>query len=186
MNRLCLVLIFIIISIIGCKETDKTYIDELIKISDFINYKEGWKYSLKDQDNNTYIIQKENKNKYSELKFNVDNFKEEEYIIIEYHFSKEKINNGFKYFYFSKDDTLCSYIKKNHKKTFLFGKYYYLYEIERFKNKDFDPHSLQVTYYYKNKDSLINVKGNNLPELPKAKIKEEASEAIKEKRINSK
>lgn len=170
--------IFVEISLISCKETDEFYINQIIKLSDFISNKEGWEYSFKDPKNRTFIIQKGNEDKYSEVKFKVDDFKGEEYIILEYHFSKEKSNNSFKYLYFSKSDTLCSYYQKDTEKDFVFGKYYYLYEIERLKSEDFDPHALQVDYYYKNRDSLIDVRGNDLPELPKAKLKKERSKSI--------
>lgn len=157
-----LIVLTVIIFLVSCKNK---YINELMKMSSFINNKE-WNFSHIDNGRKIYIINQKNENIYSEIKFRVDNFKGMQDFIIEYHFTRKEVDGVFEYLHFSRFDTLCYYFENKGVRDFVFGKYYYLYEIERLESDDFDPEPEQIDYYYKYRDSLRKVHGNDLPELP--------------------
>lgn len=161
--RKLLFFLFFCGSLLGCKDN---YINRIENMSIFVNDKD-WQYKLKDDAKKRYIVTKSINNEYSEIMFRVDNFQGKENLIIDYHYKKKKKTDHFEVFYFSKQDTLCSFIIGGDS-IFIMGKYYYLYEIDRLYFFNFKPNSKQVDFYYNNRDSLVKVRGNILPELPES------------------
>ncbi|MCK4638295.1 MAG: hypothetical protein KAT33_02635 [Bacteroidales bacterium] len=72
-------------------------------------------------------------------------------------------------------DTLCYFVQNKDNmidKYFIIGKYYYQYEIDKSDHsKLYSSSKGQSTYYLLNKDSLIKIRGNDLPELPELILK---------------
>ena len=155
--------IFLFSMFSGCKVN---YIDRIKAMSDFV-VDNNWEFvDIKELNSrDTYIIFKNDTNAYSEISFWVDKIENKNNIIINYHFKRIKKGTGFEIFYFSNTDTLCHF-NRNEIDTFYFGKYFYLFEIERIANNNFRPSSKQILFYYANRDSLIKERGNNLQPLP--------------------
>jgi hypothetical protein len=155
--------IFLFSMLSGCTNN---YIDRIKAMSDFV-VDNDWEFMKNNELNlrDSYIIFKNETNAYSEISFWVDKIGITDNIIINYHFKRIKQGTGFEILYFSNTDTLCHFYS-NEIDSFYFGKYFYLFEIERIANNNFRPDSKQILFYYANRDSLIKERGNNLQPLP--------------------
>ncbi len=88
---------------------------------------------------------------------------EKKYMILEYQKKYSDLNNN--YYLLMDYDTLYFYqqSKKSNQKKFYRGKYYYLYSTpEEMRNYK----KCQHEYFQEHLDSLVKIRGDNLPELP--------------------
>ncbi|MCB2196743.1 MAG: hypothetical protein KQH79_12845 [Bacteroidetes bacterium] len=162
--RFFIVLFMVIISFSTCKQ--EKLVNELKSKSDFIEGK--WKF--KEVFPGNYEITQTKGSEYSKVAFTKNDILG---VALTYHFKKTRISDEkYRVKYFSFSDTLCVFDEmKNGERTFFKGKYYYYYVILRL-NKEFTPTRGQIDYYYNFQDSLINIRGNDLPDLPELKKSE--------------
>lgn len=162
------VLGLIIVLSFGCNNKKRQLKDHLERInSQEITSIEPNNWTIKHYYKDDYIFyQLHKKVADTILNFEFEYYKEyDKYVILDYNKLYFDTNNKFYYSLQLKKDTLYYYRMRDPssiEKEFIVGKYYYLWKFNQLTQG-------QKDYFIKHRDSLIKVRGNELPKLPELK-----------------